>query len=102
MSDLTDSLRAHGQQHQGTDLGGVLQWAALHIDNQDEALAAYLLAKRAMHSGCTIYGRAARHRSGIGHQLRAPELLPPLPNIFGRTDRIRHWRQRRTDRRPRG
>lgn len=39
MSELTDSLRAHGQQHMGTDLGGLLQWAALHIESQDEALA---------------------------------------------------------------
>ncbi len=39
MSELTDSLRAHGQQHMGTDLGGLLQWAALHIDAQDDALA---------------------------------------------------------------
>lgn len=39
MSELTDSLRAHGQQHRGTDLGGLLQWAALHIESQDEALA---------------------------------------------------------------
>ncbi len=39
MSELTDSLRAHGQRHMGTDLGGLLQWAALHIDAQDEALA---------------------------------------------------------------
>ena len=38
MSELTDSLRAHGQRHMGTDLGGLLQWAALHIDAQDEAL----------------------------------------------------------------
>ena len=39
MAQITESLRIHGQRHQGTDLGGVLQWAALHIDNQDEALA---------------------------------------------------------------
>ena len=39
MSELTDSLRAHGQRHLGTELGGLLQWAALHIDAQDEALA---------------------------------------------------------------
>lgn len=36
---LTDELRAHGQQHKGTELGKVLQWAALHIESQDEALA---------------------------------------------------------------
>ena len=36
---LPDELRAHGQQHKGTELGKVLQWAALHIESQDEALA---------------------------------------------------------------
>ena len=39
MSDLTDKLRTSGEAHKGTDLGGLLQWAALHIDSQDEALA---------------------------------------------------------------
>lgn len=36
---LPDELRHHGQQHKGTELGKVLQWAALHIESQDEALA---------------------------------------------------------------
>lgn len=35
---LTDALRTHGQQHKGTDLGGLLQWAALHVESQDDAL----------------------------------------------------------------
>ena len=39
MSDLTEALRTHGQQHRGTDLGGLLQWAALHIESQDEIIA---------------------------------------------------------------
>ncbi len=39
MSELTERLTAAGQQHRGTDLGGLLQWAALHIAAQDEALA---------------------------------------------------------------
>ena len=39
MSELTDSLRAHGLQHKGTHLGGLLQWASLHIESQDQALA---------------------------------------------------------------
>jgi hypothetical protein len=39
MSKLTDQLLAAGEQHRGTDLGGLLQWAALHIAWQDEALA---------------------------------------------------------------
>ena len=40
MSELTDSLRAHGQRHLGTELGGLLQWAALHIDAQDVSIHA--------------------------------------------------------------
>lgn len=36
---LTEQLEQAGQQHKGTDLGGLLQWAALHIQSQDEALA---------------------------------------------------------------
>jgi len=36
---ITDELRHHGQQHKGTELGKLLQWAALHIESQDEALA---------------------------------------------------------------
>lgn len=39
MSQLTEKLLACGEQHRGTDLGGLLQWAALHIAGQDEALA---------------------------------------------------------------
>ena len=38
MSQLTAKLLAAGEQHRGTDLGGLLQWAALHIGSQDEAL----------------------------------------------------------------
>ena len=39
MSELADKLTAAGQQHHGTEFGGLLQWAALHIADQDEALA---------------------------------------------------------------
>lgn len=38
-TELVTRLQTAGQQHKGTDLGGLLQWAALHIDSQDEALA---------------------------------------------------------------
>ena len=31
MSELTEALRTHGRQHRGTDLGGLLQWAALQL-----------------------------------------------------------------------
>lgn len=39
MSELITRLRTAGQQHSGTGLGGLLQWAALHIEMQNEALA---------------------------------------------------------------
>jgi len=39
MSELTDKLKQEGEKHKGTDLGGLLQWAAFHISEQDEALA---------------------------------------------------------------
>ena len=39
MSELTERLATAAPQHRGTDLGGLLQWAGLHIASQDEALA---------------------------------------------------------------
>ena len=36
---LTDKLRAAGEAHRGTELGGLLQWAVLHIDELTETLA---------------------------------------------------------------
>lgn len=39
MSELADRLRTAAAGYKGTDMGGLLQWAALHIDSQDEALA---------------------------------------------------------------
>jgi hypothetical protein len=39
MSDLIRSLRDAGAQHKGTELGGLLQWAALHIAEQSDAIA---------------------------------------------------------------
>ena len=37
-TDLIAALQTHGQMHKGTDLGGVLQWAILHIQSQAEAI----------------------------------------------------------------
>lgn len=33
---LITALQTHGQQHKGTDLGGLLQLAALHIQSQGD------------------------------------------------------------------
>jgi hypothetical protein len=62
MSELTDKLTEAAQQHKGDDLGGLLQWAALHIQSQDEALteareelaeeeSERLRLERALHTG---------------------------------------------------
>ena len=39
MDTIIERLQEAGAQHKGTDLGGLLQWAALHIACQDEAMA---------------------------------------------------------------
>lgn len=39
MSTLINQLTETAKQHKGTDLGRLLQWASLHIAEQDEALA---------------------------------------------------------------
>lgn len=39
MKNIIKQLKAAGEQHKGSDLGGLLQWAALHIDSQNEALS---------------------------------------------------------------
>lgn len=39
MSELTDRLREAGERAKGTDHGALLQWAVLHIESQDQALA---------------------------------------------------------------
>jgi hypothetical protein len=62
MSELTEKLTALGQKHKGSELGKLLQWAALHIQSQDEALtearkdlaeeeAERLRLERALHTG---------------------------------------------------
>jgi hypothetical protein len=37
-TDLIAALQTHGQLHKGTGLGGLLQWAILHIQSQAEAI----------------------------------------------------------------
>ena len=39
--ELTDKLRAAGEAWCGTELGGLLQWAVLHIDELTETLDQY-------------------------------------------------------------
>lgn len=39
MKNIIKQLQAAGEQHKGSDLGGLLQWAALHIASQNDALS---------------------------------------------------------------
>lgn len=39
MTGIKEKLEEFGLANKGTDLGAVLQWALLHIQSQDEALA---------------------------------------------------------------
>jgi hypothetical protein len=38
MSELITKLTAEAQRHQGADLGGLLQWAVVHIESLEAAL----------------------------------------------------------------
>jgi hypothetical protein len=38
MSELVEKLYVQGNENKGTFLGGLMQWAALHIEEQDAAL----------------------------------------------------------------
>lgn len=38
MSKITDELETEGAKHKGTDIGKLLQWAALHIKELEETL----------------------------------------------------------------
>lgn len=38
MSELTDKLRTAASGYKGSEMGGLLQWAVLHIESQAEAL----------------------------------------------------------------
>lgn len=81
MSELVQALRKHGEANKGRDLGGVLQWAALHIEAQDEALAearAELAAEEAAHQ--RVEGALHAARLSIKGALAAVDapLCPPI------------------------
>lgn len=90
MSELTDSLRAHGQRHLGTDLGGLLQWAALHIEAQDEALAE-LRAEHAAEEAERLRLESALHEAGQAIEAALAAVSKPLcqPIELGR-DYVSH------------
>lgn len=58
-TDLITALQTHGEVHKGTDLGGVLQWAILHIQEQDKSIKGHRELMRFVISACTGYDMAS-------------------------------------------
>ena len=77
MSTLTEAIRKHGEAAKGTDLGGVLQWAALHIEAQDEALAE-LRAEHAAEEAERLRLESALHEAGQAIDAALAAVRQPL------------------------
>ncbi len=77
MSELTDKLRSAGEQHKGTDLGGLLQWAALHIDDQDEALTE-LREEHASEERARLHLERAAHDAKAAMEAALAAISAPL------------------------
>jgi uncharacterized membrane protein YccC len=90
MSELTEAIRRHGEAAKGTDLGGVLQWAALHIEAQDEALAE-LREEHAIEEAERLRLEAALHEAGQALEAALAAVRKPLcpPIELGR-DYVAH------------
>ena len=77
MSTLTEAIRKHGEAAKGTDLGGVLQWAALHIEAQEEALAE-LRAEHAAEEAERLRLESALHEAGQAIEAAMAAIRQPL------------------------
>ena len=77
MSTLTEAIRKHGEAAKGTDLGGVLQWAALHNEAQDEALAE-LRADHAAEEAVRLRLESALHEAGQAIEAALAAIRQPL------------------------
>jgi hypothetical protein len=85
-TDLITALQTHGQQHKGTDLGGVLQWAILHIQSQAEEIEELLDEFEEEHEERLRFERAAHDaKAAIDAALAAiTEAMPAGPLDFAR------------------
>jgi hypothetical protein len=84
--DLIAALQTHGQMHKGTDLGGVLQWAILHIQNQAEAIEELRADFEEEHDERLRFEKAAHDaKAAIDAALAAiTEAMPAQPLDFAR------------------
>ena len=85
-TDLITALQTHGQLHKGTDLGGVLQWAILHIQNQAEAIEELHADFEEEHEERLRFEKAAHSaKAAIDAALAAiAEAMPAQPLDFAR------------------
>lgn len=90
-TDLITALQTHGQQHKGTDLGGVLQWAILHIQSQDEAIAELRADFEQEHEERLRFERAAHDaKAAIDAALAQINDTMPAPPLDFATDHNSH------------
>jgi hypothetical protein len=85
-TDLITALQTHGHLHKGTDLGGVLQWAILHIQNQAEAIEELRADFEEEHDERLRFEKAAHDaKAAIDAALAAiTEAMPAQPLDFAR------------------
>ena len=90
-TDLITVLQTHGQLHKGTDLGGVLQWAILHIQSQAEAIEELRADFEEEHNERLSFEKAAHSaKAAIDAALAAiTEAMPAQPLDFA-TDHTSH------------
>lgn len=85
-TDLITALQTHGHLHKGTDLGGVLQWAILHIQSQAEAIEELRADFEEEHNERLSFEKAAHSaKAAIDAALAAiTEAMPAEPLDFAR------------------
>ena len=85
-TDLITALQTHGQLHKGTDLGGLLQWAILHIQSQAEAIEELRADFEEEHNERLSFEKAAHSaKAAIDAALAAiTEAMPAEPLDFAR------------------
>ena len=89
--DLITALQTHGQQHKGTDLGGLLQWAVLHIQSQDEAIEELRADFEEEHNERLRFEKAAHDaKAAIDAALAQITETMPAPPLDFATDHNSH------------
>ena len=90
-TDLITALQTHGQQHKGTDLGGLLQWAILHIQSQEEAIAELRADFEEEHEERLRFEKAAHDaKAAIDAALAAINETMPAPPLDFAADHTSH------------